>query len=526
VPAGTLAAEAAALAAGGQWGGALTRLRIEFLAPPAAKKALADGTAAEAEAEAGALPYGLLEAQVLGRWAVERMPAYTDAARQAKGNGVVSKRLQAARQSVRERRQRRLAAAVGMDQMTSQMTSRVAGVAVTRPQLCAVVSRLAEALGETAGLVASQAHGGAPGGAEARARAHVHAVEAAAAAAAAAEAAAAEKEKETETESEGLRDARAKRDSKRAAADKAREAADAGDAGGDMGAEGEFLSPALRDQCFETEQSDHGKYTYKVCLFKSVTQIPKKGAADGSKTTTLGTWGAGGGKGKGKGKGKGNDKGKAVGKSGWAKGAGGEGEGGGGHKDYSTMRFSGGDKCYNGPERSVAVSLHCAAVVAELRHATETETCTYVTACPRPIPTRPAAVRGGDVRVRDSSSSSSSSVPSAACYSNYYYYYYYNYNNPTTSRLVPLLQLKGTTSTTTATSPLHQVSDCIQLIQSRLPFACSPSLCVCRAPGVPAAGTPRSCTPRPHARRPSSRPTAAETRAWQARPPRTSWTPC
>ncbi|XP_057523684.1 glucosidase 2 subunit beta-like isoform X2 [Amaranthus tricolor] len=79
----------------------------------------------------------------------------------------------------------------------------------------------------------------------------------------------------------------------------------------DFGPQKEFY--LLYDRCFETKQN---KYTYKVCPYKKATQ------EEGHMTTRLGLWE------------KFEDK-------------------------YKTMLFANGDKCWNGPDRSLKVKLRC-----------------------------------------------------------------------------------------------------------------------------------------------------------------------
>ncbi|CAH9093896.1 unnamed protein product [Cuscuta epithymum] len=79
----------------------------------------------------------------------------------------------------------------------------------------------------------------------------------------------------------------------------------------DFGPDKEFYS--YYDQCFESKQN---KYTYKICPFKEASQV------EGYSTTRLGNW----------------DK---------------------FEDSYRTMQFSNGDKCWNGPNRSLKVKLRC-----------------------------------------------------------------------------------------------------------------------------------------------------------------------
>ncbi|CAK9158979.1 unnamed protein product [Ilex paraguariensis] len=79
----------------------------------------------------------------------------------------------------------------------------------------------------------------------------------------------------------------------------------------DFGPEKEFYS--FYGQCFESKQN---KYVYKICPFKQASQV------EGYSTTRLGNW----------------DK---------------------FDDSYRIMQFSNGDKCWNGPDRSLKVKLRC-----------------------------------------------------------------------------------------------------------------------------------------------------------------------
>ncbi|XP_071712646.1 glucosidase 2 subunit beta-like isoform X2 [Rutidosis leptorrhynchoides] len=98
--------------------------------------------------------------------------------------------------------------------------------------------------------------------------------------------------------------------------------------GNDFGPEKEFYS--LYGQCFESKQN---KYVYKVCAFKQATQ------EEGYSTTRLGNW-------------------KKFDDS------------------YNVMLFSNGDNCWNGPDRSLKVSLRCGLKV-ELADVDEPSRCEY-----------------------------------------------------------------------------------------------------------------------------------------------------
>lgn len=94
---------------------------------------------------------------------------------------------------------------------------------------------------------------------------------------------------------------------------------------GEYGANGEFLE--LVDQCFTLKKQ---QYKYEVCPFKSVKQDH----------TNLGNWGN------------------------WGDG-------------HSTMQFTGGGSCWQGPSRSAKVRLHCGRETKVLT-VDEPERCTYV----------------------------------------------------------------------------------------------------------------------------------------------------
>ncbi|CAA0829031.1 Glucosidase 2 subunit beta [Striga hermonthica] len=97
----------------------------------------------------------------------------------------------------------------------------------------------------------------------------------------------------------------------------------------DFGPDKEFYS--FYGQCFETKQN---KYVYKVCPFKEATQ------AEGYSTTRLGSW----------------DK---------------------FEDSYRTMQFLHGDKCWNGPDRSLKVKLRCG-LKNELADVDEPSRCEYM----------------------------------------------------------------------------------------------------------------------------------------------------
>ncbi|XP_024361244.1 glucosidase 2 subunit beta isoform X2 [Physcomitrium patens] len=97
----------------------------------------------------------------------------------------------------------------------------------------------------------------------------------------------------------------------------------------DFGPEAVFYS--FHDKCFELKVQ---KYNYKVCPFKQAIQ------QEGHMSTRLGNWD--------------------------------------GFKDnYTVMMFSSGDRCWNGPDRSLRVKLLCG-VRTELRNVDEPSRCDYV----------------------------------------------------------------------------------------------------------------------------------------------------
>ncbi|CAI0440529.1 unnamed protein product [Linum tenue] len=97
----------------------------------------------------------------------------------------------------------------------------------------------------------------------------------------------------------------------------------------DFGPEKEFY--LLYGNCFEGKQD---KYIYKICPFKQASQV------EGHSSTTLGRW----------------DK---------------------FEDSYRTMMFSNGDKCWNGPDRSLKVRLRCGAK-NEVADVDEPSRCEYV----------------------------------------------------------------------------------------------------------------------------------------------------
>ncbi|KAK7251950.1 hypothetical protein RIF29_35579 [Crotalaria pallida] len=97
----------------------------------------------------------------------------------------------------------------------------------------------------------------------------------------------------------------------------------------DFGPEKEFYS--FYNHCFESKQN---KYTYKVCPYKQATQ------EEGYSTTRLGSW----------------DK---------------------FDDSYRALVFSNGDKCWNGPDRSIKVKLRCG-LKNEVTDVDEPSRCEYV----------------------------------------------------------------------------------------------------------------------------------------------------
>lgn len=92
---------------------------------------------------------------------------------------------------------------------------------------------------------------------------------------------------------------------------------------------------SLRDKCYETQS---GEYTYSICLFGQAKQS----------STRLGSM-------------------KDV------------------SEDAAEIEFTGGDKCWNGPERSLKVTLECGALPVELFAVDEPATCVYTATLRTPI---------------------------------------------------------------------------------------------------------------------------------------------
>ncbi|MQL77807.1 hypothetical protein Taro_010233 [Colocasia esculenta] len=104
----------------------------------------------------------------------------------------------------------------------------------------------------------------------------------------------------------------------------------------DFGGDREFYS--FYDHCFETKQD---KYVYKICPFKDASQV------EGYSTTRLGSW----------------DK---------------------FEDSYRMMQFSNGDKCWNGPDRSIKVRLRCG-LKNEIIDVDEPSRCEYVAIMTTPV---------------------------------------------------------------------------------------------------------------------------------------------
>ncbi|CAL9096404.1 unnamed protein product [Musa textilis] len=104
----------------------------------------------------------------------------------------------------------------------------------------------------------------------------------------------------------------------------------------DFGKEKDFYS--FYDRCFEIKQN---KYIYKVCPFKKASQV------EGHSSTPLGHW-------------ENFD------------------------ESYRVMQFSNGDRCWNGPDRSLKVRLRCG-LKDELADVDEPSRCEYVAILSTPI---------------------------------------------------------------------------------------------------------------------------------------------
>ncbi|XP_042467421.1 glucosidase 2 subunit beta-like [Zingiber officinale] len=104
----------------------------------------------------------------------------------------------------------------------------------------------------------------------------------------------------------------------------------------DFGKEKEFYS--FYDHCFERKQN---KYVYKVCPFKKASQV------EGHSTTQLGRWERF-------------------------------------EESYSVMQFLNGDRCWNGPDRSLKIRLRCG-LKDELMDVDEPSRCEYAAILTTPI---------------------------------------------------------------------------------------------------------------------------------------------
>eukprot|EP00794_Sanderia_malayensis_P007787 gene7787-8632_t len=111
----------------------------------------------------------------------------------------------------------------------------------------------------------------------------------------------------------------------------------------DFGDHHEFFS--LHGQCFDYTDRDNEnysvyfvRYVYKLCPFDTATQTQK----DGGTSTSLGHWGE------------------------WQ----------GNPDKYSEMKYKGGQSCWNGPDRSMTVKLHCGEK-NEVKSVSEPNRCEY-----------------------------------------------------------------------------------------------------------------------------------------------------
>ncbi|KAA6428325.1 MAG: hypothetical protein FRX49_01921 [Trebouxia sp. A1-2] len=113
----------------------------------------------------------------------------------------------------------------------------------------------------------------------------------------------------------------------------------------DYGLEGAF--GALVDECYDAQVD---KYTYSVCPFKDAFQ------KEGASKTSLGTWA-------------------------------------GLTDDSTVMRFSNGQACWQGPARSMTVSVKCGST-EKLQKVEEPSRCEYVATLLTPAACTPAEVQG------------------------------------------------------------------------------------------------------------------------------------
>eukprot|EP00052_Salpingoeca_macrocollata_P011881 m.91756 g.91756 ORF g.91756 m.91756 type:complete len:459 (+) comp18246_c0_seq1:23-1399(+) len=114
----------------------------------------------------------------------------------------------------------------------------------------------------------------------------------------------------------------------------------------DTGAQHEWAP--LQDQCLEFRDRE---YLYKLCMFSKVTQEPKSGG----KQTSLGNWKQ------------------------WT---------GEGNNKYSEMLYDGGEKCWNGPQRSTRVTVECG-VENTVLSVTEPNRCEYAMTLTSPAACEP-----------------------------------------------------------------------------------------------------------------------------------------
>lgn len=105
----------------------------------------------------------------------------------------------------------------------------------------------------------------------------------------------------------------------------------------DYGPDDAFM--ALNGQCFELTDRE---YVYKVCPFDRATQRGKDGGAE----VNLGRWGK------------------------WT------GSGSDGHSKYGRFKFEGGATCWNGPARSMEVTIRCG-LNNQLTNVLEPSRCEY-----------------------------------------------------------------------------------------------------------------------------------------------------
>jgi len=84
----------------------------------------------------------------------------------------------------------------------------------------------------------------------------------------------------------------------------------------DLGEHDEFAT--MYDQCYDYEERE---YTYRLCMFNKASQIPKGGGSE----VSIGDWES------------------------WGESP----------KKYTTMKYTNGASCWNGPARSLTVHLQC-----------------------------------------------------------------------------------------------------------------------------------------------------------------------